>query len=46
VALWNYSPNPVPEMPPRLETDYESLAQKTRGLLGAMRSYIGRTVRP
>jgi hypothetical protein len=46
VALWNYSPNPTPEMPPRLESDYESLALKTRARLGAMRSYIGRTVRP
>jgi hypothetical protein len=46
VALWNYSPNPAPQLPPRLESDYESLALKTRGRLGAMRSYIGRTVRP
>jgi hypothetical protein len=45
-ALWNYSPNPAPEMPSRLESDYESLALRTRGLLGEMRSHIGRTVRP
>ncbi|MGA8222162.1 MAG: hypothetical protein WB780_10960 [Candidatus Acidiferrales bacterium] len=45
-ALWNYSPNPAPEMPPRLESDYESLALRTKGALGAMRSQIGRAVRP
>jgi hypothetical protein len=45
-ALWNYAPNPVPEMPPRLESDYESLALRTKGALGAMRSHIGRVVRP
>jgi hypothetical protein len=46
VALWNYAPNPEPEIPLRLESDYESLALKTKGLLGAMRSSLGRTVRP
>jgi hypothetical protein len=46
VALWNYAPNPEPEMPLRLEFDYESLALKTKGLLAAMRSSLGRTVRP
>jgi len=44
MALWKYSPNPAPEMVPRLETDYESLALRTKEALGAMRSYIGRTV--
>lgn len=45
-ALRNYSPNAAPELPPCLESDYESLALKTRNRLGAMRAYIGRTVRP
>jgi hypothetical protein len=46
VALWNYSPNPIPEMPPRLESDYESLVLRTKGALGAMRSHLSRVVRP
>ena len=44
VTLWNYAPNPAPDSASRLESDYESLALRTRGLLGAMRSHIGRTV--
>jgi hypothetical protein len=43
-TLWNYAPNPAPEVPVHLESDYETLALRTKGLLGAMRSYIGRTV--
>lgn len=46
VVLWNYSPNPAAETPPRLESDYESFALRTKGALDAMRSHIGRVVRP
>jgi hypothetical protein len=44
-AMWAYAPGPAPEPGVRLESDYEALAAGTRGALGAMRSYIGRSIR-
>jgi hypothetical protein len=46
LALWEYLPNPAPESPARLESDYESAVLRTRELLGAMRSFLGKAVRP
>jgi hypothetical protein len=45
VALWSYQPNPIPKSPPRVEFDYETLALRTRGMVAAMRSHLGRAVR-
>jgi ABC-type cobalt transport system substrate-binding protein len=44
-ALWSFQPNPAPAREMILESDYESLATRTRGVLGAMRSYLERTAR-
>lgn len=42
VALWSYSPDPVPEPGIYLEEDYEAFVAKTRS---AMRSYFRKIVR-
>lgn len=44
-ALWSFQPNPAAAQETMLESDYESLATRTRGVVGAMRSYLGRTAR-
>jgi len=45
-AMWSWQENPVPRMPDRFESDYESFALRTRALLGSLRSYLERTARP
>jgi len=45
IALWSYSPNPIPNAA-ALANDYESLVSRTRGMLGAMRSILEKGVRP
>jgi hypothetical protein len=44
-ALWSYYPNPAPQSA-RLEEDYETLALRTRAMLGSMRSILVRSARP
>lgn len=44
-ALWSYYPNPIPKLPQRVESDYDTLASGTRGALAAMRSHLGRAAR-
>lgn len=46
VALWSYEPNPEPEGGLQLESDYESLVGRTRGMLGTMRALLERSARP
>jgi hypothetical protein len=45
-ALWSKQPNPVPNRPVRLESDYQALALRVRNALGAMRSHLGKAGRP
>lgn len=45
IALWSYSPQPVPVDRTRLDGDYEALAGATRDALSSLRSYFKRTVR-
>lgn len=45
-ALWSFQPNPAPARETMIESDYESLATRTRGVLDSMRSYLERTARP
>jgi hypothetical protein len=45
VALWSYDPNPIPKLPPSVESDYDTLALRTRGMVAAMRSHLGRAAR-
>jgi hypothetical protein len=45
VALWSYAPNPIPKVPPGVESDYETLALRTRAMVAAMRSHLGRAAR-
>ena len=45
VALWSYSPQPVPVDRTRLDGDYEALAGATREILSSLRSYFKRTAR-
>jgi hypothetical protein len=49
-AMWSYQPNPVPRGtgrgPGGVEADYQTLVQKTRDMLDAMRSHITRVARP
>ncbi len=45
-ALWAYHPNPVPEPGIQLEADYEACVARTRGLMGGMRSSLGKVARP
>jgi hypothetical protein len=45
VALWSYQPNPDTDSRPRVESDYETLALRTRDMVAAMRSHLGRAAR-
>lgn len=45
VMLWSYHPNPAPESNIPLELDYEALAAKTKGMIGAMRSHLAKAGR-
>ena len=45
VALWSYCPNPAPDPNIRLEEDYEALVLRTKGLIGTIRSYLGKAAR-
>lgn len=45
VALWSYSPQPVPVDRTRLDDDYEAVERVTREMLDSLRSYFKRTVR-
>lgn len=45
ITLWSFSPVPLSETPPRLETDYQKFATMTREVVLAMRSYLGRSGR-
>jgi hypothetical protein len=44
-TLWAFHPNPAPNPAIRLEADYEIFAAKTRGTIGAMRTYLGKAAR-
>jgi hypothetical protein len=46
IALWAYHPNPAADSSTSLEADYDVFAEKTRGTIGAMRSYLGKAARP
>jgi hypothetical protein len=43
-SLWAYASGPAPDSR-ILESDYEALAAGTKGALGAMRGYLGRSMR-
>lgn len=45
VALWSHQPNPEPEGGLQLESDYESLVGRTRGMLVTMRALLERSAR-
>jgi hypothetical protein len=45
VALWSYCPNPVPDPTIHLEEDYEALVSRTRSVIGAIRTYLGKAAR-
>jgi hypothetical protein len=45
-ALWSYQPNPAPDSTIRLEADYEEFVARTREMLGAVRSHLGKAARP
>lgn len=45
VALWSYCPNPVPDPNIHLEEDYEALVSRTRSVIGAIRTYLGKAAR-
>ncbi len=45
-GLWLYAPNPAPKDELMVERDYELLAAQTTKLLGQVRAYLMRTVRP
>lgn len=45
-TLWAYHPNPVADPAIRVEADYDVFAERTRGTIGAMRSYLGKAARP
>jgi hypothetical protein len=46
IALWSYSPNPIPDPSIQVEADYEVFVSRTRRALRATRSYLSRAVRP
>jgi len=46
IAMWAYQEIPEERPVPRLDSDYEAFAMKTRNVLETMRSYLQRTVRP
>jgi len=45
VTLWSYRPNPAPDADIRLEEDYEAVVARTRNMVGAMRSHLGKAAR-
>lgn len=46
VAMWSLQKIPTEQSAPQLESDYEAFALRTRNVLGIMRSYLQRSVRP
>jgi len=44
-TLWAYHPNPVPDPGIRVEADYIVFADRTRGMIDAIRSYLGKAGR-
>ena len=45
VALWSYCPDPTPDHRILLEEDYGALVARTKGVMGAIRAYIGKAAR-
>ncbi|HXW62740.1 MAG TPA: hypothetical protein VEJ45_09085 [Candidatus Acidoferrales bacterium] len=45
IALWSYCPNPAPDHMIHLEEDYGALVARTKGVMGAIRAYIGKAAR-
>jgi hypothetical protein len=45
VALWSYCPNPAPDHMIHLEEDYGALVERTKTVMGAIRTYIGKAAR-
>jgi hypothetical protein len=45
IALWSYRPNPLPESRIRADEDYDSLASRTRDMVGAASSQLVRVER-
>jgi len=45
LALWSYCPNPTPDHMIPLEEDYGALVARTKGVMGAIRTYIGKAER-
>jgi hypothetical protein len=45
VALWSYCPNPAPDHRIYLEEDYGALVARTKTVMGAIRTYIGKAAR-
>lgn len=45
-ALWNYSPILIHTAKDPVEADYALFAARTRGAIGQVRAYLGRTARP
>jgi hypothetical protein len=45
VMLWSYHPDPFPEAGIRLEEDYEAFAERTRDMVGAMRTQFVKAAR-
>lgn len=45
IALWSYCPNPVPDPSIHLEEDYEALVSRTRSVISAVRTYLGKAAR-
>ena len=46
VALWSYSPEPVPEPAISLDADYEAFVARTKTVFGLLRAYLVKTARP
>jgi len=45
-ALWSYQPNPASDSTIRIEADYEVFVARTKEMLGALRSQLGKATRP
>ena len=45
-SLWNYSSVSAANSDFRLDTDYEAFVSATKGVIGEMRSHLGRAARP
>jgi hypothetical protein len=45
-SLWNYEPAPAPQLQPKMEEDYQSLALVTRKGLVQARAYLAKSMRP